>query len=62
MAKAKYMVTSGFLGAGKTTSMIAFARSVDRRWGRAAILANDLGARDIVDADYTAASSGVLTD
>ncbi len=60
MAKAKYMVTSGFLGAGKTTSMIAFARSVDRRWGRAAILANDLGARDIVDADYTAAEVWVI--
>lgn len=62
MAKAKYMVTSGFLGAGKTTSMIAFARSVERRLGRAAILANDLGARNIVDADYTAAVSGVLND
>lgn len=61
MAKAKYAVTSGFLGAGKTTSMIAFSNAVNRRGGRAAILANDLGARDIVDADYTAASSGVLT-
>ena len=61
MAKAKYMVTSGFLGAGKTTSMTAFAQSVNRRCGRAAILANDLGARDIVDGEYTAASSGVLT-
>lgn len=56
----KYMVTSGFLGAGKTTSMIAFAQSVNRRYGKAAILANDLGASNIVDADYTA-TTDVLT-
>lgn len=61
MPKARYMVTSGFLGAGKTTSMIAFSQSINLRYGKAAILANDLGARNIVDADYTAAS-GVLTD
>ncbi len=60
MQKTKYMVLSGFLGAGKTTSMIAFARSVNRRYGSAAILANDLGAGNIVDADFTA-ESGVLT-
>ncbi len=40
----KYMVTSGFLGSGKTTSMIAFADSINSRGlGSAAILANDLG-------------------
>lgn len=61
MAKAKYMVTSGFLGAGKTTSMIALANSIEHRYGKTAILANDLGARNNVDADYTAAS-GILTD
>ena len=44
MAKTKYMVTSGFLGAGKTTSMLALAREINARWGKAAILANDLGA------------------
>lgn len=57
----KYMVTSGFLGAGKTTSMIAFAREINRR-GRetAAILANDLGAGNIVDAEFCAAA-GVMT-
>ena len=59
-AKAKYMVTSGFLGAGKTTSMIAFANSVNKRGGRAAILANDLGANNIVDADFTA-TTDILT-
>lgn len=56
----KYMVTSGFLGAGKTTSMIAFAHEIDRRYGKAAILANDLGAQNIVDADYTA-TTDILT-
>lgn len=60
MSKIKYMVTSGFLGAGKTTSMIAFAKSIDKRYAKAAILANDLGAQNIVDADYTA-TTGVLT-
>ncbi len=56
----KYMVTSGFLGAGKTTSMIAFARSIDKRYSKAAILANDLGASNIVDADLTE-TTGLLT-
>lgn len=60
MARTKYMVTSGFLGAGKTTAMLAFARSVNARCGCAAILANDLGAGNIVDADFTA-SSEILT-
>ena len=39
MQKTKYMVTSGFLGAGKTTSMLAFSRSINARYGKAAILA-----------------------
>lgn len=57
----KYMVTSGFLGAGKTTSMIAFANSVNKREkGHAAILANDLGASNIVDAEFTA-TTGITT-
>jgi len=59
-AKAKYVVMSGFLGAGKTTSMIAFANSLNSRHGKAAILANDLGASNIVDADYTA-TTDILT-
>lgn len=59
--KTKYMVTSGFLGAGKTTSMIAFAREINRRGeNTAAILANDLGAGNIVDAEFCAAA-GVMT-
>ena len=60
MSKAKYVVVSGFLGAGKTTSMIALAKSADRRCGKGAILTDDLGAGNVVDADFTA-TSGVLT-
>lgn len=60
VTRPKYMVTSGFLGAGKTTSMIAFAHEVNKRYGKAAILANDLGAQNIVDADYTA-TTDILT-
>lgn len=53
----KYMVTSGFLGSGKTTAMIAFSRNINARGlGHAAILANDLGAGNIVDAEFTAAA------
>lgn len=59
--KTKYMVTSGFLGAGKTTSMIAFALNINGRGiGNAAILANDLGAGNIVDAEFCAAA-GIKT-
>lgn len=61
MNEIRYMVTSGFLGAGKTTAMIAFAREIDRRFGKAAILANDLGARNIVDAEFTR-MTGLLTE
>ena len=61
MRKTKYMVTSGFLGAGKTTSMLAFSRSINARYGKAAILANDLGASNIVDADFTAESEVLTT-
>lgn len=59
-AKAKYMVTSGFLGAGKTTSMIAFGEVIDKHYGKAAILVNDLGADNIVDASFTA-TTDILT-
>lgn len=59
--KVKYMVTSGFLGAGKTTSMIAFAKSINKRCGKAAILANDLGASNIVDAEFTATTDIITT-
>lgn len=53
MSKAKYIVMSGFLGAGKTTSMIAIADVINKRGEKAAILADDLGAKNIVDAEFT---------
>ena len=55
----KYMIVSGFLGSGKTTTMIAMARDINKRLqdagqpGHSAIIANDLGAKNLVDADYT---------
>lgn len=55
----KYMIVSGFLGAGKTTTMIAMARAINARLSaegttsHAAIIANDLGAKNLVDADFT---------
>lgn len=59
--KTKYMVVSGFLGAGKTTAMIALSRDIKRRGlGSPAVLANDLGAGNIVDAEFCAAA-GVMT-
>ena len=59
--KTKYVVTSGFLGAGKTTSMIAFAKNInERKLGTAGILVDDLGATNIVDASTTE-TSGVIT-
>lgn len=57
--KVDYMIVSGFLGAGKTTTMIALARCINARLkaqgrdGHSAIIANDLGAKNLVDADYT---------
>ena len=61
--KTKYVVTSGFLGAGKTTSMIAFAKSVNRRKkGTGGILVDDLGANHIVDANTTASSDVITLD
>ena len=59
--KTRYMVVSGFLGSGKTTAMIAFSRDIKRReLGSPAVLANDLGAGNIVDAEFCAAA-GVMT-
>jgi G3E family GTPase len=58
----KYMVVSGFLGAGKTTSMIAMARVINKKYGTAAIIANDLGAKNLVDADYTRTADVAISE
>lgn len=53
MKKRKFMVVSGFLGSGKTTSMIQFADYLYHQDKKAAIISNDLGAKNLVDAIYT---------
>ena len=52
----RYVIFSGFLGAGKTTSMLAFAEHLSAAGHTPAILVNDLGAKDLVDGIYTEAS------
>lgn len=69
----KYMIVSGFLGSGKTTTMIAMARKINARLSaekategaqaaHAAIIANDLGAKNLVDADYTRTADVEITE
>lgn len=48
----RFMVVSGFLGAGKTTTMIALGEWMDEHWGKTAIIANDMGA-NLVDTNLT---------
>jgi G3E family GTPase len=60
MSGRRFAVVSGFLGAGKTTTMIALANELKSRGVRTAIIANDLGASNLVDAAYTA-KAGVLS-
>lgn len=61
-AKARFMVVSGFLGAGKTTTMIALTRMINDKYGKSSIIANDLGAKNLVDADYTATTDLSITE
>lgn len=50
----KFLVVSGFLGAGKTTVMIALHHELKRELGiEPAVIANDLGAKDLVDTLYS---------
>ena len=44
MEKKRFMVVSGFLGAGKTTTMVALTEYINSTGKSAAIIANDLGA------------------
>ena len=39
----KFAVFSGFLGAGKTTAMMALTKYVTEKYGKAAMISNDLG-------------------
>lgn len=57
----KFMVVSGFLGAGKTTTMIALANELANRGTTPAIIANDMGA-NLVDTSITQASGCSVTE
>lgn len=54
MSKRRFMVVSGFLGAGKTTTMLALADAMAKKGVKAGLISNDLGAKNLVDAMYTA--------
>ena len=58
----KFMVVSGFLGAGKTTTMVALTNYYNRSGRKAAMLANDLGAKNLVDAKFAALSGEEITE
>ena len=51
----RFMVVSGFLGAGKTTTMIALGEHMDKTYGKIGIIANDLGA-NLVDTNLSQTS------
>ena len=55
------MVVSGFLGAGKTTTMIALAEHMNKTFGETAIIANDLGA-NLVDTNLTQTSGCTVAE
>lgn len=57
-----FMVVSGFLGAGKTTTMIAIAKDINARYGKASVIANDLGAKNLVDTKFSKASGCDITE
>lgn len=61
MEPLKFMVVSGFLGAGKTTTMIALAEHMTERYGETAIIANDLGA-NLVDTQLTAVTGCTVAE
>ena len=45
----KFAVFSGFLGSGKTTTMMALTNYVSQTLGRAAMISNDLGKQSLAD-------------
>lgn len=61
MEPIRFMVVSGFLGAGKTTTMIALAEHMNETFGETAIIANDLGA-NLVDTNLTQTSGCTVAE
>ncbi len=45
----KFAVISGFLGSGKTTTMMALSKYHTAHYGKAAMISNDLGGRGLAD-------------
>ena len=58
----KFMVVSGFLGAGKTTFMAALADYINANSGKASVIVNDLGAKNLVDFKYSQACGCNVTE
>lgn len=52
----KFAVFSGFLGAGKTTAMMALTRLFNTGGAKAWMISNDLGGKGLADYRYSAAS------
>lgn len=48
----KFAVFSGFLGSGKTTTMMALSRYFSEHHGKAAMISNDLGGSGLADNKY----------
>ncbi len=57
----RYVVVGGFLGAGKTTTLMAISSYLEQKGKKAAILVNDLGAKNLVDGSFTG-TSGFVTE
>lgn len=51
----KFLVMSGFLGTGKTTTMMTLVDRFNEKYGKAAMISNDLGAKGLVDFRYSSA-------
>lgn len=51
MTAQRIMLMSGFLGSGKTTAMVAFAKELESRGMKAALITNDLG-ENLVDTSF----------
>lgn len=58
----KFMVVSGFLGAGKTTTMIALSKEINSRGQKSSIIANDLGAKNLVDTKFSKSRGCDITE
>ena len=57
----KFMVVSGFLGSGKTTTMMALTDHLSRTGRKAAMISNDLGRKGLADYCYSRAA-GVTSE